>query len=168
MDRTREDRWYIDHRGKYRLIRKRLKRGYICAVALCRNKSRKDTLICNTCKDAEIRKNNPLWAQWHDKAYRHTRRGIKGKDRPCCTFAEWKDFHALKPSDDYVVDRIDPLGGYTLDNMRWITYEENALKGSTFDKEAYAEAKRTGGQIEPQWKQIDDDRNEFFENDDPF
>jgi hypothetical protein len=39
--------------------------------------------------------------------------------------------------------------------MQWITYEENASKGATFDKEAYAEAKRTGKPVEPQWKPIE-------------
>jgi hypothetical protein len=158
------DKWYTDHNGKLRLVRKRITKKYLCAVVYCKNPSLPRRTICGSCKSAEVRKNNPLWAEWHDKAYRHTRRGIKGKDRPCCTFEEWKEFHALRPSPDHVVDRIDPLGGYTLDNMQWITYEENASKGATFDKEAYAVAKRLGIRvIEPQWVTIDDDRNEFFD-----
>lgn len=155
------DKWYTDHNGKLRLQRKRITKAYLCAVVYCKNPSAKGRVICSTCERAEVRKNNPLWAEWHDKAYRHTRRGIKGKDRACCTFEEWKQFHAQKPGDDYVVDRIDALGGYTLDNMQWITHEENARKGATFDKEAYAVAKRLGIRVvEPQWVSIDDG-NEF-------
>lgn len=144
--------FYIDHKGNYRLVRKRLTKGATCAVRYCRNKPEKKMALCYSCHRAEVRKNNPLWAEWHDKAYRHTRRGQRGVDRPCCTFEEWKAFHATRPSDGYVVDRIDPLGGYTLDNMQWLTAHENAVKGATFDKARYAEARRLGMSSEESMK----------------
>lgn len=136
------DQWTTNTRGRKVLVRSKTKAAGRCPVLRCRNKSQAHTSLCHSCHRAEVRANNPLWAEWHDKAYRHTRRGIRGVTRPCCTFQEWKDFHATKPTPDHVVDRIDPLGGYTLNNMQWLTYEENASKGATFDKAAYAEHKR--------------------------
>ena len=136
------DQWEINAKGRKCLKRSKNKAVSLCSVLRCRNKPEPGRFVCYACRRAEARANNPLWAEWHDKAYRHTRRGIKGKDRPCCTFAEWKQFHAAKPSPAHVCDRVDPLAGYTLENMRWLTYAENAVKGATFDKAAYAEHKR--------------------------
>jgi hypothetical protein len=146
------DQWTTNSKGRKILARAKAKAPGKCAVVRCRNNPEHQRALCHSCKRAETRANNPLWAQWHDLKHRHTRRGIKGKDRPCCTFQEWLDFQATKPGPDYVVDRIDPLKGYTLDNMQWLTYADNATKGATFDKQAYAEHKRrrhhTGGDTE--------------------
>ena len=136
------DQWTTNSKGRKVLVRAKTKAPGKCAVVRCRNKPEHQRALCHSCRRAEVRANNPLWAQWHNLKHRHTRRGIKGKDRPCCTFQEWLDFHATKPGPDYVVDRIDPLKGYTLDNMQWLTYADNAVKGATFDKQAYAEHKR--------------------------
>lgn len=45
--------------------------------------------------------------------------------------------------EDLHIDRIDPLKGYTKSNVRVITCSENAKKGATYDKQQYAEAKRS-------------------------
>lgn len=136
------DQWTTNKRGRKILIRAKAKDPDKCRVVQCRNTRMANQHICSTCHRAEVRANNPLWAEWRDRAYRHTRRGIRGKDRPCCTYQEWLRFHATKPGPDYVVDRIDPLQGYTLDNMQWLTHADNATKGATFDKQAYAEHRR--------------------------
>ncbi len=159
------DQWTTNAKGRKVLIRAKTIIPGVCAVLRCRNAPRANQgqLICNTCHVAEVRANNPLWAEWHDKAHRHTRRGIRGKDRPCCTFEEWKQFHATRPSPDHVVDRKDPLGGYTLDNMQWLTYAENAAKGATFDKAAYAEHKRRQATPEVLVDETPDPDREFHE-----
>ncbi len=45
------------------------------------------------------------------------------------------------PRSDLVFDRIDPLGGYTQDNVRITTADDNSRKGATFDKAAYVQQK---------------------------
>jgi hypothetical protein len=39
------------------------------------------------------------------------------------------------------LDRIDPLKGYTWDNIQWLTWDENRDKGRTEDKEAHKQAR---------------------------
>lgn len=133
--------WIQKPNGKYTLTLSKNKASGCCPVLRCRNKSRTDRRMCHRCCFATTRRNNPIWAHWHDIKYRHTRRGIKGKDRPCCTYQEWLTFHSTKPSPTHVVDRINPLLGYTLDNIQWLDPLSNARKGSTFDKELYRQAK---------------------------
>lgn len=39
------------------------------------------------------------------------------------------------------LDRIDPLKGYTWDNVQWMTWDENRAKGRTEDKKIHKQAR---------------------------
>lgn len=55
----------------------------------------------------------------------------------------WKLFHSWVNSNydrklTPTVDRIDPLEGYFLDNMEWVTHSENSRRGSLSYKRRYS------------------------------
>ncbi len=43
-------------------------------------------------------------------------------------FTNFIEDMGIKPTTDYVIDRIDPDGNYCKDNCQWITKSENAIK----------------------------------------
>lgn len=129
-----------------------------CQAKFCRGKVRpehkKGTTFCPVCCERILRKNNPVWRIWVD-----LKRHARLRKKPfTLTYAEFREFYAKKPrtSNVWTVDRIDPLRGYAADNIQWLSLSDNSRKGATFDKDAYAAAKRREPQAQPKHQPSDD------------
>jgi len=129
----------------------RSKSPEICQARYCSNPVRPDQkkgrTFCPDCCRSILGKNNVVWKRWHD-----LRGNAQRRRKPFdISLADWAAFYLTKPrdNDQWTVDRINPLEGYTLGNIQWLNLSDNSLKGATFDKQAYAEMKRNGGAADP-------------------
>lgn len=90
--------------------------------------------FCFTCTSRRSRAANPMkWSYWNLKANSKRR----GKDFQL-TFEEFKEFCVAtnyiagkgRTLLQYSIDRIDNTKGYTKDNIRVVTVQENSRKGT--------------------------------------
>lgn len=103
-----------------------------CATPYCRNKRRRDRPICSKCYTRKFRANNPIAA-----AYDLLRGHARGRGIPfLITKEEFKKFcdetnyHLLKGQepDSITVDRRDPDGPYSYDNIRPLGHLVNSTR----------------------------------------
>ena len=150
-----------------------------CAVLRCRNAvppNQRDT-ICGRCKTARWRRNHPV-----SQRLKVMRDKARLRKIPFDLTTEWVLQQCEgkpemlqqtgNPRTDLVFDRIDPLKGYTIDNVRITTAEDNCRKGVTFDKAAYVQQKidrslkaRHGDRASAVYVS-DEPANEFLDDDD--
>jgi DNA-directed RNA polymerase subunit RPC12/RpoP len=133
-------------KGKVRfsLPLSRCKARELCQARYCSNPIRPDQkkgrTFCPDCSRSILKKNNATWKRWYD-----LRRNAQLRDKPFdISLTDWAAFYLTRPRDNeqWTVDGINPLEGYTLGNIQWLNLSDNARKGATFDKQAYAAMKR--------------------------
>jgi hypothetical protein len=134
------------HSTFYELADPANKAPHLCLVKFCRKHRAPKRRICYAHHVESWRAKNPdKWAYLSIKT-RAKRRRIEFK----LTFEEFLSVAESTGyiddkgifADDLHLDRIDPLKGYEIGNIRVISCRENSLKGATFDKQAYRELKR--------------------------
>lgn len=109
-------------------------KGDLCATKHCRKPHLPNRRLCAKCKQHVWRVRNPCRAAWHQIKDRATRKKIPFK----LTFSEFLQIAEAtgyieskgRKADQLHLDRIDVHKGYTLENVRVITCEENSRKGS--------------------------------------
>lgn len=124
-----------------------------CRNYLSRSKLKNSHTLCHRCDVRHWRINNPVKARWHSLKDRANRK----KQSFEITFEQ---FAALCESTGYLngvgrekgclhLDRIDPLVGYTIENLRVITAEENSTKGAGYDKRMHEQQREDEQYDEP-------------------
>lgn len=129
-----------DASGKWVAIIAKNKDPDVCHVKFCTRPSGRGvktnktdrSLKCTTCRLRLWRANNPMKAVFNAVRNKASRRGIEFN----LTFdffvklCEETDYHKKRGRrpDAYHLDRVDPYGGYTDDNVRVITASENCSK----------------------------------------
>jgi len=154
----------VDGRSVWRLRLSSNKKPDRCQVVFCRNKPEPGRSKCYKCRREQTRKNNPVWATWYHKRRNAQLRGISFE----LTLHQYTELLASKPSEDHVLDRIDPLRGYSVGNLQWLTYTENNVKGATFDKEAWRQQRISNHQIEYPNQSYDPDTEDIDPDNCPF
>lgn len=106
-----------------------------CHVRYCRKPSRGKRSLCNKHTSQKTRAGNPAKA-----AYQTLKTNAKRRKKVfTLTFEQFLQFiadtayldHKGRERHCYHIDRIDPRGGYTFDNIRTLTCTENTAKGNT-------------------------------------
>ena len=104
----------------------------LCATPFCRNKHAAQKRFCNTCRKRRYRENNPI-KYLYDNLRTHARERGKGFE---ITFEEFQKFcaetkyHELKgrDPDSMTIDRRDPSGPYSYDNIRPLDHYSNSIR----------------------------------------
>lgn len=103
-----------------------------CSTKYCRNTTKENRSICDTCRKREWRVNNPI-----RDAYSNLKSHAKQRGKEFdLTFEEFKEFAVRVDliknkgitKDSYHVDRVDDNKGYTKDNIQVLTNSENVRK----------------------------------------
>lgn len=132
--------------SRYDLVSPSTKAKHLCLVKYCRKERAPNRRICYCHHVRSWREKNPDKAAFQVLKDHAKRRRLKFT----LTFQQFLDI-AVKSgyidrkgnfADDLHLDRINPLRGYEADNLQVISCSENARKGATYDKAAYAYSKR--------------------------
>jgi len=146
----KESLWVQTPKGRWELVKVSGKPRNKCQVKFCRNAAevykKYVSKTCSCCHRLQTARNNPAWFSWYN-----SRRNAKfRKVSFSLSFTDYKNLLASRPTPDHVLDRINPIKGYSLGNLQWLTPEENSRKGATFDKQAWLDEKIGNQQISNQ------------------
>lgn len=105
-----------------------------CSTPGCRKPATKHRTLCHCCRQRSYRAADPIRYQFNRLKAAASKRSVvfrldKDWFRELCEATGYHEKAGLMPGD-LSLDRIDPLGGYTHDNVRVVTRTENTAKGN--------------------------------------
>lgn len=125
----------------YDMAKANTKAKHLCQVKRCRNERAGRRKVCHAHHMSAWRKSNPDKSAYFNLKNHAKSRGIVFS----LTFDQFLEI-AIKSryidnkgcfADNLHFDRINPLLGYSVDNIQVISGSENCSKGATYDKAAH-------------------------------